>query len=115
MQPTRALRGAHDCDRAVIREARNLEKHRGLRTHIEESVSRAKSLTACALTRFEVGHCRSPGLLSKRLTGRETYNCRPLVARTSRSRLTHLLAHRVVQYKALVTADAHVLGVAPQD
>jgi hypothetical protein len=57
---------ASDCDRAVIREARNLEDHRGLRTHIRESVWRVTSLTACALRRFDVAHSGSPVLLSKR-------------------------------------------------
>jgi hypothetical protein len=52
--------GRFDCDRTVIRQARNLEEHRGLRMHIKESVWRGKSLIACALTRFEVGQCGSP-------------------------------------------------------
>jgi hypothetical protein len=61
-----ALSEARDCDRTVIREARNLDEHRGLRTHIKASVWKAKSLTACGLRRLEVGQCGSPGLLSKR-------------------------------------------------
>jgi hypothetical protein len=43
-----------DCERTVISQSRNLEEHRGLRTHTAWQLQKAKSLIACALTLFEV-------------------------------------------------------------
>ena len=48
-----------DCDRTVIRQAQNLDEHRGLQTHTEESFWRANSLIAYALTSLGVARCRS--------------------------------------------------------
>ena len=39
-----------DCDSAVIRQAQDLDEHRGLQTHTEEPFWRANSLIAYALT-----------------------------------------------------------------
>jgi len=61
-----ALSERVDCDRTVIRQARNLEEHRGLQTYTEESFWRANSLIAYALTCLGVARCRSTSSLSKR-------------------------------------------------
>jgi hypothetical protein len=61
-----ALSGQVDCDRTVIRESRNLEEHRGLRTHIAEYFLGLKPLIAYALTRVGVARYRWPASLSKR-------------------------------------------------
>ena len=55
-----------DCDRTVIRQARNFEEHRGLRTHNEWSFWRVKSLIACALARVGVAQCGWRASFSKR-------------------------------------------------
>jgi len=49
-----------DFDRTVIRQAQNLEKHQGLRSHIEESFWGGKPLIAYALRCFGMTCWRCP-------------------------------------------------------
>jgi len=55
-----------NCDRTVIREAQNLDEHRGLQTHTEKSFWTTNSLIAYALTCLGVARYRSTASLSKR-------------------------------------------------
>ena len=52
VRPLRTDKSKTDCDRTVICQAQNLDEHRGLLTHTEESFWRANSLIAYALMRF---------------------------------------------------------------
>jgi hypothetical protein len=62
----RTAKSKSDCDRTVMRQAQNLDEHRGLPTHTDESFWRANSLIAYALTCLGVARCRSTASLSKR-------------------------------------------------
>src|SRR5688500_7977595 len=55
-----------NCDKSVIREAENLDEHRGLQTHNQKSYWTTNSLIAYALTCLGVVRYRSRVSLSKR-------------------------------------------------
>ena len=75
-----------DCDRTVIRQAQNLEEHRGLRAHSAWQLEKAKSLIACALPPFEVRQCGWRASFSKRARSTTPTSLR---FRISKLRLVH--------------------------